>query len=59
MKTTRERAEERRAEKLEAIREQVDSGRLIIREMTSEERLKYAPRPDGYSQKSRRYQRGN
>ncbi len=45
MKTTRERAEEKRQEKLELIREQVDSGALVIRRMTKEERRRYPPRP--------------
>ena len=44
MKTTRERAEQKRAEKLEAVREQVESGSLQIRQMTDEERRRYAPR---------------
>ena len=43
MKTTRERAEEKRAEKLERVREQVESGSLVIRPMTDEERLRYPP----------------
>jgi hypothetical protein len=38
VKTTRERAEEKRAEKLERVREQVESGSLVIRQMTDEER---------------------
>jgi hypothetical protein len=45
MKTARERAEEKRQEKLELIREQVESGDLTIREMTAEERRRYPPRP--------------
>ncbi|HEY7965426.1 MAG TPA: hypothetical protein VID68_00195 [Solirubrobacteraceae bacterium] len=45
MKTTRERAEERREAKLEQIREQVESGSLVIRSMTDEERKRYPPRP--------------
>ena len=44
-KTTRERAEEKREEKLELVREQVASGSLKIRQMTDEERLRYPPRP--------------
>jgi len=44
MKTARERAEEKRAEKLELIREQVESGTLVIREMTADERRRYPPR---------------
>ena len=45
MKTTRERAEEKRAEKLEMVREQVESGSLVIRKMTDEERRRYPPVP--------------
>ena len=43
--TTREKAEERRKAKLELVREQVDSGSLVIRQMTAEERRRYPPRP--------------
>jgi len=45
MKSTRERAEERREAKLELIREQVASGSLVIRTMTAAERKRYPPRP--------------
>lgn len=45
MKTTRERAEEKRQEKLAAIREQLESGSLVIRKMTDAERRRYPPRP--------------
>jgi hypothetical protein len=45
MKTTRERAEEKRQEKLEQIAEQLDSGSLVIRQMTDEERQQNPPRP--------------
>jgi len=45
MKTSRERAEEKRAEKLEVVRQQVESGSLQIRQMTAEERRRYPPRP--------------
>ena len=44
MKTQRERAEEKRAAKLELVREQVQSGTLVIRQMTDEERRRYPPR---------------
>jgi hypothetical protein len=54
MKTTRERAEEKRVEKLEMIREQVANGRLVVRTMTDEERVRYPPQPDGRSDKPRR-----
>ena len=43
MKSARERAEEKRAEKLEQVREQVQSGSLVIRKMTAEERRRYPP----------------
>jgi hypothetical protein len=45
MKTTRERAEERRQAKLESVREQVETGSLVIRPMSDAERLLYPPRP--------------
>jgi len=43
VKTARERAEEKRAEKLELVREQVQSGSLVIRQMNAEERRRYPP----------------
>jgi hypothetical protein len=45
MKTTRQRAEDKREEKLAHVREQVANGSLVIREMTDEERRRYPPRP--------------
>jgi hypothetical protein len=45
MKTSRERAEEKRQEKLERVREQLESGSLVIRQMTEEERRRYPVRP--------------
>jgi hypothetical protein len=45
MKTARERADEKRQEKLELVRAQVESGALVIRQMTAEERRRYPPRP--------------
>jgi hypothetical protein len=45
MKTARERAEEKRQAKLELVREQVESGTLVIRQMTDEERRRYPPQP--------------
>ena len=53
MKTTRERAEEARQAKLDLIEEQVQSGSLVIREMTDEERERYPPR-DAASKPERR-----
>lgn len=46
MKTARERAEEKRAEKLAEVRQQVKSGSLVIRQMTDEERRQYPPVPE-------------
>jgi hypothetical protein len=45
VKTSRERAEEKRLEKLEQVREQVANGKLVIRQMTDEERERYPARP--------------
>lgn len=45
VKTTRERAEEKRQAKLDLVREQLDNGSLVIRPMTEEERRRYPPRP--------------
>ena len=45
VKTARERAEEKRAEKLEQVREQVEDGSLVIRKMTADERRRYPPVP--------------
>jgi hypothetical protein len=44
MKTARERAEEKRREKLDLVAEQVENGQLVIRQMTEEERRRYPPR---------------
>jgi hypothetical protein len=45
VKSARERAEEKREAKLDLIREQVESGTLVIRKMTAAERRRYPPRP--------------
>ncbi len=50
----RERAEERRVEKLEIVRQQVESGSLVIRQMTDEERRLNPPRPGRPKQPWRR-----
>jgi hypothetical protein len=46
LKTSRERAEEKRQEKLDLVREQVENGSLVIRKMTKDERRQYPPKPD-------------
>lgn len=45
MKSSRERAEEKREAKLESVREQVENGTLVIRQMTDQEREENPPRP--------------
>jgi hypothetical protein len=54
VKTGRERAEEKRAEKLERVQEQVENGSLVIRQMTDEERRRYPPRPSRPKRPGRR-----
>jgi hypothetical protein len=54
MKTARERADEKRAEKLKMIDEQIEDGRLIVREMTAEERARYPVRQDAPQGKPKR-----
>jgi hypothetical protein len=44
VRTTRQRAEEQREAKLELVRQQVESGSLVIRQMTEEERRSNPPR---------------
>jgi len=45
VKTQREKAEEKRQVKLDLVREQIQNGTLVIRQMTDEERRRYPPRP--------------
>jgi hypothetical protein len=45
MSTQRERADEKRREKLQEIQDQLDSGSLTIRKMTAAERKKNPPKP--------------
>jgi anti-sigma28 factor (negative regulator of flagellin synthesis) len=52
-KTQRERAEEKREEKLALIREQIADGTLTIRQMTPEERKKDPPRKREPKKRSR------
>ena len=54
VKSSRERAEEKRESKLETVREQLQSGSLTIRQMTDEERRRYPPRPAGAKRSGRR-----
>jgi hypothetical protein len=54
VKTARERADEKRVEKLEAIQEQVAKGGLVIRKMTDDERQRYPKREVTASPRGRR-----
>jgi hypothetical protein len=54
VKTTRERAEEKRLAKLDLVREQVERGSLVIRKMTDEERRRYPPRPVQHKPRGKR-----
>jgi hypothetical protein len=45
VKTAWQREQEKRQAKLELVREQVESGSLVIRKMTAAERSRYPPRP--------------
>lgn len=45
MKTPQERAEDRRRQKLEEVKEQIRSGSLTVRQMTPDERERNQPRP--------------
>jgi hypothetical protein len=53
-KTTRERAEEKRREKLDFVAEQVENGRLVIRQMTEAERRRYPPLPSPVKRSAKR-----
>jgi hypothetical protein len=54
MKTAGERAEQKRAEKLEPVREQVLSGSLVIRQMNDAELRRYPPLPPQSKRPGRR-----
>jgi anti-sigma28 factor (negative regulator of flagellin synthesis) len=45
VKTQKERAEEKRRQKLEEMQEQIRDGSLVVRKLTAAEREKHAPRP--------------
>jgi hypothetical protein len=54
VKTQRERAEEKRQAKLDLVREQVENGTLVIREMTDDEKRQYPPKPPQPKRSERR-----
>jgi hypothetical protein len=45
VKTPRQRAEDRRQEKLAAVQKQIAAGTLTVRRMTAKERAAHPPRP--------------
>ena len=45
MRTQKDKAEEKRREKLAEMQEQVEQGKLTIRKMTAKERAAHPPRP--------------
>jgi hypothetical protein len=53
VKTQKDRAEERRQEKLAQIQDEVAKGKLTIRQMTPEERAAHPPRPRGGKSRGR------
>ncbi len=55
MKTQRERAEERRNLRLEDVERQVESGSLVIRPMTDEERERFPPLDPDQQPRKRRW----
>ncbi len=48
------RQQEKREEKLRDIREQVAKGKLVIRQMTADERRRFPPREPGAGRSKRR-----
>jgi hypothetical protein len=53
VKTQKDRAEERRREKLAQIQDDVARGKLTIRQMTPEERAAHPPRPRNARKRNR------
>ena len=45
MSNARERAEQRRQDKLADVQQQIDDGSLTVRKMTAKERADHPPRP--------------
>ena len=54
VRSARERAEAKRAEKLAVVQEQVENGSLVIRKMTDAERRRYPPRTDPQPRRGKR-----
>lgn len=54
MSTPQERAQEQRRKKLAEVDKQIRDGSLVVRQMTDEERARYAPRPEPPRARSKR-----
>jgi hypothetical protein len=54
MATPKEREEQRKQERQRDFDRQVDEGRLVVRQMTAEERIKYAESPQAAAERSSR-----
>ena len=54
MATPKERDEQRKQERRRDFDRQVDTGSLVVRQMTAEERLKYAESPQAAAERNAR-----
>ena len=53
MKSQKERAEEKKREKLAAMQDQIEQGTLTVRKMTKQEREAMPPRPRAAKRRTR------
>ena len=54
MATSKEREEQRKQERQRDFDRQVDTGSLVVRQMTAEERMKYAESPQAAAERQSR-----
>ena len=54
MATPKEREEQRKEERKRDFERQVDTGSLVVRQMTAEERIKYAESPQAAAERQSR-----
>ena len=54
MATPKEREEQRKLERQRDFERQVDTGSLVVRQMTAEERIKYAESPQAAAERQSR-----
>lgn len=57
MATPKEREEQRKQERQRDFDRQVDTGSLVVRQMTAEERMKYAESPQAAAERRARSKR--